>query len=310
MKIIKCGGSALKNYNDRLTLYDEIKKSNEKIILVVSAFNDCPYSTNTLLSLLKNNYTYEMQQEMVVIGEIISSLRVTNELLNQYIDACVIYKEQIGINVFTTNKMEYVSSIDEKNIKEAIETHKVVVVPGFIGINQNNKIVSLNKNGSDLTAVIIAKMLNVNDVFLYKDVLGLSSLDPKLGNNYKLYNNISYSLMQQIIMHGSDLIQEEAIKYAKDNNINIHIRHYLNHSYGTNISKLNKERILVFQLNENSIYIDGYNNKDNIENILISNNIIFDYILPCNSYLKIVTSHNNEQLIINTLHKIYIKGDL
>ena len=27
MRIIKCGGSALKNYNDRLTLYKEIKRS-------------------------------------------------------------------------------------------------------------------------------------------------------------------------------------------------------------------------------------------------------------------------------------------
>ena len=92
MKIIKCGGSVLKNYNDRLQLYKEIKSSDEKVVLVVSAFNDCPYSTDKLSLLLKDNYTYEMKQEIIVIGEIISSLRVTNELLNQYIDATLIYK--------------------------------------------------------------------------------------------------------------------------------------------------------------------------------------------------------------------------
>lgn len=310
MKIIKCGGSVLKNYNDRLQLYKEIKSSDEKVVLVVSAFNDCPYSTNELSLLLKDNYTYEMKQEIIVIGEIISSLRVTNELLNQYIDATLIYKEDIGINVFTTDKMEHIVNIDASKIIEETNKHKVVVVPGFIGINQNNKIVSLNKNGSDLTAVIVAKMLKLEDVYLYKDVLGLASIDPKIESNFKLYKDISYSLMNQIILHGSDLIQEDAVKFAKDNNINIHIVHYLNHSYQTNISKSNKERIIVFQIKENNVYIDGYNNKDNIERHLLAKNIVFDYILPCNTYLKIVTSYENELKIINTLHSIYMKGDL
>ena len=57
-----------------------------------------------------------------------------------------------------------------------------MVIPGFIAINQDNKIVSLKENGSDLTTIIIAKMLEINDVYLYKDVLGLSSIDPNLQN--------------------------------------------------------------------------------------------------------------------------------
>ena len=58
-----------------------------------------------------------MKQELIVIGEIISSVRVCNELLNEYIDAEVLYKEELGIKVFTTDKMEEVTSLDNTIIK-------------------------------------------------------------------------------------------------------------------------------------------------------------------------------------------------
>lgn len=309
MKIIKCGKDALKDLKNRLKLYDEIKLYDEQVILVVSAFNDSPYSTSSLRTLLVNNYSNEMEQEMIVIGEIISSLRVCNELLNKYIDAIVLYKEEIGIHVKFTDKMEQVIKIDKELIKSKLENHKVLVVPGFIGISQNNKIVSLNKNGSDLTAVIMASVFECKDVYLYKNVLGLSSINPYIYSNYKLYKSISYDLMLQSISHGNDLIQEEALRFAKDNEIKVHIQNYLNHDNETIISKFSNEKVVIFQMIANEIYIDGYSNKEQIENVLRLNNFEFDYILPCNSYLKIVLKNDTKEVLCY-LHNLYLKGEL
>ena len=164
MKIIKCGGNILKSLDNRKKLYDEIKHYNDKVILVVSAFSDSPYSTKSLDSLLVNNDDYYMKQELITIGEIISSIRVTNELLNEYIDASLVYKEEVGIYVNSSDKMDEIIRLDQSSIKEKVDKHKVVVIPGFIGINQENKIVSLNANGSDLTAILVAKMLDRKSV--------------------------------------------------------------------------------------------------------------------------------------------------
>ena len=251
-----------------------------------------------------------MKQELITIGEIISSIKIVNELLNEYIDATLIYKEDIGIYVNTSDKMEEIVSLDGSKIKEELLIHKVVVVPGFIGINQFNKQVSLNKNGSDLTAILVAKMLDEKDVFLYKDALGLSSIDPKLESKYKLYKNISYDMMHKIVLHGNPIIQEKALLKAKEYEINIHMQHYINHLYGTSITKSNNERIIVFQTLDNDVFIDGYINKEQVENILIEKNILFDYILQCNSYLKIVTGYNNKSTILKTLHDLFMKGEL
>ena len=309
MKVIKCGGSIRKDITNRKRLYEEIKSLDDKVILIVSAFNDSPYSTSSLEGLIINNYTYEMKQEILVIGEIISSIRVCNELLNEYVDADVLYKEEIGIKVFTTDKMEQIESLDNTIIKDKTNKHKVLVVPGFIGVNQDNKIVTLNKNGSDLTALLIAKMLEIDEVFLYKDVLGLSSINPIISKNYKLYKTISYDLMNQIVLHGNNLIQDFAVKVAKENNINIHIQNFLNHNFETLVSTISKERIVVFAESRQDIFIDGFTNKDFIENILRKHKLQFDYILPCNSYLKVVTSYNNQKQILLTLNNLYVKGE-
>lgn len=310
MKIIKCGGTSLANYEDRIKIYNQIKKSEEKTILIVSAFANSPYSTKSLKSLLKDNYDYYMKEQLITLGEIISSIKVCNELLNEYIDASLIYIDELGIKVNSNENNVEIVSLDNSKILEKTNNNKVVVIPGFIAINQDNKIVSLKENGSDLTAIIIAKMLEINDVYLYKDVLGLSSIDPNVSSNYKLYEKVSYDNMLKIISHGNTLVQYEAVKLAKENNINIHILHYLNQSQETLISKVYNVQVTTFSLLDNDVYIDGYTDINKIENILILKNIKYDYLLPCNGFIKIATSYNNSLLIINTLHNLYLKGEL
>jgi hypothetical protein len=66
--------------------------------------------------------------------------------------------------------------------------------------------------------------------------------------------------------------------------------------------------VSVFQSQNNCIYIDGYYNKELIESFLSNNSLKYDYILPCNSFIKIVTSFNNEQQIQKHLHQAFLKG--
>ena len=310
MKIIKCGGSSLKSNEDRKKIYQNIKSLDEKVILIVSAFANSNYSTKSLRSLIKGNFDYYMKEQLITLGEVISSIIVTNELLNEYVDASLIYVNELGIYVNSNENNVEITKLDNSIIKEKIDNHKVVVTPGFIAINQDNKIVSLKENGSDLTAVIIGKMLETNDVYLYKDVLGLSSIDPSVSSSYKLYEKVSYDNMLKIISHGNNLIQYDAVKLAKENNINIHILHYLNQSYETLITKVYNVKVTTFSLKDNDIYIDGYTSQEKVENILILKDIKYDYILPSNGYIKIVTTYNNQNHIINTLHSLFLKGEL
>ena len=49
----------------------------------------------------------------------------------------------------------------------------ILVVPGFIGRDKNKEPVTLKREGSDLSAAIIASSLNLKVFYLFKDMPGL-----------------------------------------------------------------------------------------------------------------------------------------
>ncbi|MEO6528188.1 MAG: aspartate kinase [Gemmatimonadaceae bacterium] len=56
----------------------------------------------------------------------------------------------------------------------------LVVVPGFIGAGRDGEVVTLGRGGTDLTATVLARALEANEVTLWKDVAGCMTADPRL----------------------------------------------------------------------------------------------------------------------------------
>lgn len=54
------------------------------------------------------------------------------------------------------------------------------VVPGFFGRNADGQITTLGRGGSDLTATVLARCLQADEVVLWKDVPGLFTADPRV----------------------------------------------------------------------------------------------------------------------------------
>lgn len=68
--------------------------------------------------------------------------------------------------------------IDPTLIKRGLDADGVVVVPGFIAIDQEGRSVTLGRGGSDTTAVLIAGAIRADKCRLIKDVDGLYESDP------------------------------------------------------------------------------------------------------------------------------------
>jgi aspartate kinase len=56
----------------------------------------------------------------------------------------------------------------------------IPVVCGFLGKNNNGKITTLGRGGSDTTALLLAKCLNADEIILVKETSGVLSADPKI----------------------------------------------------------------------------------------------------------------------------------
>ena len=62
----------------------------------------------------------------------------------------------------------------------ALEQHRFVVVPGFIGRSVTGRTTTLGRGGSDLTATLVAVGLRAERVYLWTDVPGMMSADPRI----------------------------------------------------------------------------------------------------------------------------------
>ncbi|HET8792594.1 MAG TPA: aspartate kinase, partial [Nitrososphaeraceae archaeon] len=67
---------------------------------------------------------------------------------------------------------------------EPLLTEKIIpVVTGFIGSDQNGNMTTIGRGGSDYSATIIASSVNADEVWLWSDINGLMTADPKIVKN-------------------------------------------------------------------------------------------------------------------------------
>lgn len=305
IEVYKYGGNLLKDSNNRKAIYDFIKDKNKqgvKIIMVVSAFGreGDSFSTDNLSRNIELLDKRDKDQVMT-FGEIYSSLIIKNELLREGIKASNLYYDEIGIMCDDNYQNGNILSINMNYLEEVIDGCDVVVVPGFIGESSEGKIISLGRNTSDLTGVIIAKFFDLECVNIIKEVDGVFKKDPKKGES-KFIERLSYDEMIAMVKAGSSMFSLKTLKFAKDNNVTIRVKGLGKESY-SEISKVSSnEDILFINKQEDEVKVvfknmDIFNElfrcmveeKVSLEELVISNNIV---------YLK-----GNEDRIMEILNK-------
>lgn len=124
-------------------------------------------------------------------------------------------------------KFNYDGSInfDETEVlaKQALEQYGNIVVPGFYGSMSDESIHVMQRGGSDITGSILARVLNAETYENWTDVSGILMADPKIINNPKQIEKITYSELRELSYMGANVLHEDAIYPVKDVNIPIMI---------------------------------------------------------------------------------------
>ena len=216
MIVYKYGGTALLDEEELVKTVEEGLLEHQKIILVVSAMGryPAPYSTDALFKLCDCLTTKEVAR-IVACGEIISSVRVSNVLNKNYINAISVSIYDIELifdELFTINNKLY----------DYLEKYDVVVIPGFIGLKDNEPIL-LPRGGSNITASFLAYYFKC-DLVIFTDVDGLYSEDPKLNNKVERIPVLTYDTLKDITRYNPALFPYLGIKYLEMGNVNVMIR--------------------------------------------------------------------------------------
>ena len=233
IKVIKFGGEAMSTPTNQVNISKIIKKTGTKTIVVCSAMGKYgfPYSTDNLKILVEENYVSTKEiARLLSCGETISSIRLSYILNKEGIKAYALSLNELG---FICNNNYLDARIIDQNVKklnELLESYDCLICPGFIGLNNENEVVTLGSNGSDYTAVSIAKNLEIKEIILYKNVNGIFHTPPNVYKQTPLHKNLSYEEMLSLNDIGFNIVMKKAVEEAKESNIKIVVKSYNNES--------------------------------------------------------------------------------
>lgn len=167
-----------------------------------------------------------IKDRLVSYGELLSSYIITTKLteLNLHplwTDA----RQLIHTNDLYGNALV---SFDKTNanIEAFIKTNQsqLYVVPGFIAANEKNYTTTLGRGGSDYTAAIFAAAVNASTLEIWTDVTGMMTADPRLVQNPKSIEAISYQEAMELSHFGAKIIYPPTIQPVMKQHIPVWVK--------------------------------------------------------------------------------------
>lgn len=95
-----------------------------------------------------------------------------------------------------------------------LEEGIIPVVSGFIASTQDGVQTTLGRGGSDYTASIIGAAIRADEVWVWKDVDGLMTANPKIVKSAKMIQAISFAEAMELAHFGAEVVHPKALECA------------------------------------------------------------------------------------------------
>jgi aspartokinase/homoserine dehydrogenase 1 len=111
------------------------------------------------------------------------------------------------------------------------------VVPGFIGATPDGQIATMGRGGSDLTAVTLGRALRAREVYLWKDVPGFLTADPKVVADARVLSQLNSREAAELAYYGAKVLHPRALIPTFGRAVRVYVRPFADpSSKGTEIS--------------------------------------------------------------------------
>jgi aspartokinase/homoserine dehydrogenase 1 len=127
-------------------------------------------------------------------------------------------------------------------LRPILDKGRVAVVTGFIAANENGIQTTLGRGGSDYTATILGRGLAADEVWIWTDVNGVMTTDPRVVPEAHPIAHLSYAEVSELSYFGAKVLHSQAIRPARRANIPVRILNTFEPDHpGTLITKEAKE---------------------------------------------------------------------
>ena len=188
--------------------------AGHKIVVVPSAMSG---ETNRLIGLAKEIMAQPDPRELDMIastGEQVSVGLLAMALLAIGKDAVSYTGWQVGIRTDSAFTKARIQSIDDTRVRADLDAGKIVIITGFQGVDEEGNISTLGRGGSDTSAVAIAAALKADECLIYTDVDGVYTTDPRVVDEARRLEKITFEEMLELASLGSKVLQTRSVEFA------------------------------------------------------------------------------------------------
>ena len=186
--VLKFGGTSVGSVN-RIKkvaniIVNHIKKKY-KVIVVSSAMSG---ATNELIrksKQLSNSFDKSEYDVLVSSGEQMACALIAGRLRHLGYKSRSWMSWQVPIFSEGSYGSSRISRINKNRILKFLKSGGIPIITGFQGINENNRITTLGRGGSDASAIMCSKFFKAQKCIIYTDVIGIMTTDPRILKNAK-----------------------------------------------------------------------------------------------------------------------------
>lgn len=260
-KVVKFGGSSLASAEQFEKVGKIIKSDRERKFVVPSApgkrFKEDTKVTDMLYAcydLAENGKSFNKELNAIKAryDEIIKGLKLKLKLDDEFAKLEENFKAKAGSN-YAASRGEYLNGIimadylgyefidsatviffDENGDLDAEKTNKIMserlakcecaVVPGFYGSRPDGSVKTFSRGGSDITGSIVARAIKADVYENWTDVSGFLITDPRIVDNPKGIEVITYRELRELSYMGAGVFHEDAIFPVRKEGIPINIK--------------------------------------------------------------------------------------
>ncbi len=177
----------------------------------------------------RNEHFHAWKDQILSIGER-ASATIFAALLSEKGYPAQPYEAQQFVKTDSTfGRAQVDRNASRQLIREFILEQKTIpVITGFIGSNDQQKITTLGRSGSDYTAGLVADALEADHLEIWTDVDGVLTADPRWVPDAESIEQLSFGDISELSSHGAHVIHPKTIQPIQNKKTTVLVKNSYN----------------------------------------------------------------------------------
>lgn len=167
------------------------------------------------------------RDEIAVYGERLSAQILAGAINKQGVPASAVAADPIATDGnFGEAEVDVALTREraQRHVSPLLDRGLVAVVPGYVGHSPGGEPTTLGRGGSDLSATVLGRALESDEVWIMSDVDGVLDADPRLVPGASLMPRLSYREAGVFAGLGAKVLHPRTMEPAEEAGIEVYVR--------------------------------------------------------------------------------------